>query len=231
MKLKPSYIIKYIDNLIYKFNTKRKIKKLNLGMYGKHATLGFPAGILNPSLVYLHDYTRIHGGNIIFNYKGKFVMKEYSAASYGLYVVTGNHTPTVGIPQYMLGPSHVNDKEKDIVIEEDVWIGMRVTLIAGCHIGRGAIVGACSLVNKEIPPYAIVAGVPAKIKGCKFTIDQIIEHEKVLYPEEKRFSREYLENLFKTYYFDKKTIGLTSDLEKEGFYEFMKKRNYSYIKQ
>lgn len=230
MKLTPRYIIKYIDNLIYVFNTKRKIRSLKLGMYGKKASLGFPSGISRPSLVFLHDYSRIQGGNIIFNYTGKFIMKEYSEASYGLYVVTGNHIPTVGIPQYMLSISHINDNETDIIVEEDVWLGIRVTLIAGAHIGRGAIVGACSLVNKDIPPYAIAVGVPAKIKGCKFTIDQIIEHEKVLYPEEKRFSREYLEELFKTYYSDKKTIGLALNLEKEGFYTFMKNRNYSYIK-
>lgn len=49
-------------------------------------------------------------------------------------------------------------------IEDDVWIGARVLVIAkNFSIGRGAIIGAGSVVTKEIPPYAIVAGNPAKI--------------------------------------------------------------------
>lgn len=89
-------------------------------------------------------------------------------------------------------------------MEEDVWIGARVTLLAGSHIGRGAVVGANTLVNKEIPPYAVVVGSPAKIIAAKFTIDQIMEHERILYPEKKRFTKEYLEELFNQYYTGKR---------------------------
>lgn len=51
----------------------------------------------------------------------------------------------------------------DIVIEDDVWIGCAAQILSGVTIGKGAIVAAGSLVNKNVPPYAIVAGVPAKI--------------------------------------------------------------------
>lgn len=52
---------------------------------------------------------------------------------------------------------------KDIVIGDDVWIGCSVQVMPGVQIGEGAVIAAGSLVNKDVPPYAVVAGVPAKI--------------------------------------------------------------------
>lgn len=211
------------------FLNKCKLRNMHLGAMGKGVQFWFPSTISNPSQVYLYDYSRLQGRHIIYNYTGKFVMKEYSGASIDLLVVTGNHTPTVGIPQYLLAPSHINDVEKDIIVEEDVWIGARVTLLAGAHIGRGAVIGANTLVNKEIPPYAVVVGIPAKIIAAKFTIDQIIEHERILYPENKRFPREYLEELFSRYYIGKKTIGISCDLGKTNLELIKKQYHFEYL--
>ena len=58
-------------------------------------------------------------------------------------------------------------------IGNDVWIGVRVIVKAGVKIGDGAIVGAGSVVTKDVPPYAIVAGVPAKIIKYRFDTDTI----------------------------------------------------------
>ena len=110
---------------------------------------------------------------------------------------------------------HIRDKETDIIVEEAVWIGVNCTLLAGAHIGRGSIIGACSLVNKEIPPYAVAVGSPAKVIASVFTIDQIIEHEKHLYSENERFSREYLVELFNQYYEGKKSIGINVSLTED----------------
>ena len=68
-----------------------------------------------------------------------FVLKKYSVLAYGCTIVTGNHTPTVGIPLSRLVHSHINDVEKDIIVEEDVWCGANVTMLSGAHIGRGAV--------------------------------------------------------------------------------------------
>jgi len=50
-----------------------------------------------------------------------------------------------------------------VEIQDDVWVGANSTILDGCQIGKGSIIAAGSLVNKNVPNYAIVAGVPAKI--------------------------------------------------------------------
>ena len=229
-----NFISKVYNHIVWRYNnfTKTlKIKRLHLGLYGKGVIFSFPSVISNPKNVFFYDYCQLHRNHIIYNYTGKFIMKEYSVASIDLLVVTGNHTPTVGIPFYSSSLSHINDKESDVILEEDAWVGARVTLLSGAHIGRGAVIGANSLVNKEIPPYAVAVGSPAKIIAVKFTIEQILEHERALYPEERRFSKEYLEELFEAHYKGMRVIGVTSDLQEVGFVDFMKKNKLEYIKK
>lgn len=50
-----------------------------------------------------------------------------------------------------------------ITIDENVWIGEMVCILSGVHIGRGSIIGAGSIVTKDVPPYSLAAGIPAKI--------------------------------------------------------------------
>jgi serine acetyltransferase len=61
----------------------------------------------------------------------------------------------------------------DIIIENDVWVGAKSTIMSGVKIHNGAIVGATATVTKDVPPYAIVAGNPAKIVKFRFTPEQI----------------------------------------------------------
>lgn len=58
----------------------------------------------------------------------------------------------------------------DIVIGSDVWIGKNTTILSGVTIGDGAVIGACTLVSKDVPPYAIVTGNPGRL--CKYRFDE-----------------------------------------------------------
>jgi maltose O-acetyltransferase len=50
-----------------------------------------------------------------------------------------------------------------IVIEDDVWVGANSTILPGVKVGRGSVIGAGSVVNRDIPEYSFAAGVPAKV--------------------------------------------------------------------
>ena len=65
--------------------------------------------------------------------------------------------------------------QKDCIIGNDVWIGVDSIIRRGVKIGNGAIVGANSFVNKNVPPFAIVAGVPATIIKYRFSDEQIVK--------------------------------------------------------
>lgn len=67
-----------------------------------------------------------------------------------------------------------------IVIEDDVWIGHGAIILTPARIGRGAIVAAGAVVNKDVAPYSIVGGVPARLIKMRFTPEQIVEHERLL---------------------------------------------------
>ena len=185
------------------------------GHFGKHVIMQYPSFIDNPQNVFLADYCRIrHNATILNSPNEKVYIGKYTVLSIGCTIVTNNHRSTVGIPQYFLGPSHINDKSCDLVIGEDVWGGVNVTILAGANIGRGAILAANCLVNKPVPPYAVVAGVPAKIIAVKFSKEQIMEHERQLYSEEERMTEKELNDLFEKYYKEKKVYG-TSDMTDE----------------
>ena len=65
------------------------------------------------------------------------------------------------------------DKKWDCVIGNDVWIGQDVKILGGVTIGDGAIIATGAVVTKDVPPYSIVGGIPAKILKYRFTHDEI----------------------------------------------------------
>lgn len=71
------------------------------------------------------------------------------------------------------------DNKGDIVIGNDVWIGYEAVIMAGVTIGDGAIIGARAVVTKDVPPYTIVGGVPAKQIRKRFSDETISELLKV----------------------------------------------------
>lgn len=61
--------------------------------------------------------------------------------------------------------SGIDLKDKPVVIQDDAWIGFNSAIMKGVTVGKGAIVGACSVVTSDVPDYAIVVGNPAKVIG------------------------------------------------------------------
>lgn len=78
-------------------------------------------------------------------------------------------------------------KDSITIVNEDIWIGHGVIILAGVNIGRGAIIAAGSIVTKDIKPYSIVGGVPAKYICERFkNPDDLIKHESLIYKDSER---------------------------------------------
>lgn len=104
---------------------------------------------------------------------GRYVMMAPEVA-----IVGGDHRIDVaGTPMIFAGRPDL----RATTIGDDVWIGRRAIIMAGIEIGRGAVIGAGAVVTKNVPPYAIVAGVPAKEIGERFADpEERTRHEAML---------------------------------------------------
>ena len=174
-----------------------KVDSTKLGYFGERAAIGVPADLKCPQNIYLYEHARIGRRSTIMTMgDSKFIMKRESGAAEGLVVVTSNHKQEVGTFRVS---GNDDNMYRDIIVEEDVWMGINVTLLSGAHIGRGAIIGAGAVVRKEVPPYAVVVGNPARIIKFKYSIDDIIRHEEALYNLEERIPREVLEENYQSF--------------------------------
>lgn len=133
----------------------------------------------------LDEYVTIGPNALIYctNSKVRFYKKVVVGPS--LTIIAGDHNfSEVGkyiCDQHMKRP----EDDQDVVIESDVWIGCNVTILKGVTIGRGSVVAAGAVVTKSCPPYSIIGGVPAKIIRQRFTSEEIIKHESILYGAKK----------------------------------------------
>lgn len=163
------------------------------------AVVSKPLVVKGPQNVFLYEGTRIVDATIMTPFC-KSVMKKHSLATEGFKVITGNHERRIGVFF-----SHIKQEDKadgldaDVIVEEDCWIGVNVTLLMGVTVRRGTTVAAGAVVHKSTAPYSIVGGIPAKHIKFYWTIDQILEHESKLYSKEERLTRKQLQQYFEQY--------------------------------
>lgn len=196
----------YIKSVLYGKGLTRFFRVKYYPNVAPTARLGFNNFVVNPKNLIMQGNSTLKRDSVIMNRRAKYILKNNSGSAEELMVITGNHMSIVG-----KSVKEVTDKvkdledsnheyDKDVVVDEDVWMGARVCLLNGVHVGRGAEVGTGAVVRKSIPPYAVVVGNPAKIVGFRFTPEEIIEHEKALYKEEERLPLSLLEKNYEKYY-------------------------------
>lgn len=167
--------------------------KRKFGYCADNVSLTPPLFFSNPKNVYLMGDNGLNSASI-YTTNAKFIMKPHSGAAEGLKVSTGNHAMMLGrFYRSITEDEKPKGLDKDVVVESDVWIGRNVILLSGVTIGRGCTVAAGAVVTKSMPPYTVVAGVPAQPIKLKWTIEQVIQHERMLYSESERLTREALE--------------------------------------
>lgn len=194
-KIKQIYFIRGLYTL---YKTYFGFRRSQLGYCGENVQLTPPINISNPKNVFLMGDNGLNNA-FIYTTNAKFIMMPHSGAAEGLRVTTGNHAMIIGrFYRSIREDEKPLNLDKDVVVESDVWIGRNVCLLSGVHIGRGAIIAAGAVVTKDVPPYCIVGGVPARFIKFKWSIDEIIAHESLLYSDNERFTKEYLEKIFST---------------------------------
>ena len=134
----------------------------------------------------------------------KLVIGKFCQIAHGARIVTSsaNHDmsgfSTFPFANFMMTPEtgfddikamfDVPGRKGDTVIGNDVWIGMDATIMPGVKVGDGAVIGSLSVVAKDVPPYAIVAGNPARIVKARFdeaTVERLLAIAWWNWPAEK----------------------------------------------
>ncbi len=154
---------------------------------GDMQTIYLKSVITNPNIkvgafTMYHDFVNdpidFEKNNVLYQYpvnQDKLIIGRYCSIACGAKFIftSANHTlkslSTYPFPlfweEYSLDKTNVTqawDNKGDIVIENDVWIGYEAVIMPGIHIGNGAIIGTRAVVTKDVAPYTIVGGVPAK---------------------------------------------------------------------
>lgn len=161
------------------FIAKRSVVRNPLSAYpcylrrgiGRHVFLNFKVSFVLAPKGHIGDYTYINGGSI---YNGVYIGKYCSLAT-NLSIGAGqhylNHLSTYPVTLRVTKDGTAGDifpPDAETHIGNDVWIGNGVTVIQGVRVGDGAVLAAGAVVTKDVPPYAIVGGVPAKIIRYRF---------------------------------------------------------------
>jgi acetyltransferase-like isoleucine patch superfamily enzyme len=99
--------------------------------------------------------------NALFNLSsGEVTVGEHAFFGHNVSILTGTHDwTTFGAERQVAVPT----SGRDIVIEEGVWVSSNATVVAPCRIGAHAVVGVASLVLRDVEPYTVVAGNPARV--------------------------------------------------------------------
>lgn len=143
-----------------------------------------------------------YGDIDVLTYRGensKLYIGNYCSIAHGcVFILGGEHTYN-RLSTYPFKAKYLCQEEAknkgDIIIEDDVWVGMGTTILSGVRIGQGAIIGAKSVVAKNIPPYAIYAGNRIiKYRFSEYVIEQLmkIDFSKM----DIKFIKENIENLY-----------------------------------
>lgn len=123
---------------------------------------------VHPTVI-LRQAERIEiGDNCLINHNNVLQAgKEFGKIKIGNFVHTGANVMIFAFNHSIDDtdvPSIQQDYyDADVIIEDDVWIGAGSVIVAGVTIGKGCVIGSNSVVTKDIPPFSVVAGIPAKI--------------------------------------------------------------------
>ncbi len=156
-------------------------KRMLFASCGKNVIIA-KGGMFTYKNIYLGDNIYIGGQAMFMCTLAKIRFGNNIMLGPRVAIITGGHRMDI-IGRYMIDITN-NEKrpedDRDVIVQDDVWIGANVTILRGVTIGEGSIVAAGSVVTKDVEPYSIVGGSPAKRIKMRFTEEEIINHKRSL---------------------------------------------------
>lgn len=146
------------------------IKKAGFGSCGKNVTIGRGMSIQGAKNLYVSDYVSIGPGAVVLCTRAKIIIGSHVMFGPNVTVITGGHRTDIK-GRYMDEISNDEKRpedDRDIRFCGDNWIGANATILKGVTVGEGAVIAAGAVVTKDVPPYMIVGGVPAKVIKSRF---------------------------------------------------------------
>lgn len=137
-----------------KLSNKKRLKKMNIG---SNCNITDKVIFHHPENIIIGNNTLINGGMIIAGETSKVEIGNDCLISYNVHIRTTSHNYKKK-NELIRNQGHF---EKDIIIEDDVWIGFGAQIMPGVTLHKGCVVGAGAVVTKDVSEYTVVAGVPA----------------------------------------------------------------------
>jgi acetyltransferase-like isoleucine patch superfamily enzyme len=159
---------------------KKCMKRCGKSVYIRPLTSDFK-GLYNLSV---GDYTSIPKGSIFYCTEAPLTIGNRVTFGPRPTIITGDHRIDVIGKYIQENVDKLPENDLPVLIEDDVGVGANVTILKGVTIGRGSVIAAGAVVSKSTPPYSIAGGVPAKVIKYRFTPEQILKHEEILYKKD-----------------------------------------------
>lgn len=162
--------------------------------YGRHVLVDPSGSYTFPAIEFGSDVL-VGPGAVFWATRSRIVIGNKVLIGPHVTIMGGNHcTDRVGRFMFDVGEDEkAAGTDADVRVEDDVWIGAGATLLKGVTVARGAIIAASAVVTRSVPPYAIVAGNPARVLKFRWPVETILRHEAQLYPADVRLTRDLLE--------------------------------------
>ncbi len=164
MKIMQIFLRVYsiLKKKIKRYGNESQISNMSFRKRGKKIHIGYKTGFITPQNIIFHDNISL-GNNCLIDGTGGLEIESNVISSSDLTILTSSHN----FKEPNALPYGTDYITKPVHIGKNVWFGMRVIILPGVKIGEGAVIGAGSIVTKEIPPLAIVGGNPAIIIGYR----------------------------------------------------------------
>ena len=144
--------------------------------HGKHIHVGKGANITYKN-VSLGDHVSIGDYAYFMATRAQILIGDHCMFGPHVFMITGSHRIDVLDGRYMdeiTNDEKLPENDQDITLEGDNWIGANCMILKGVTVGKGAVVAGGSVVTKDVPSMAVVAGIPARILRYR---DGLVEHE------------------------------------------------------